>query len=157
MEPQVEGVAAEDVPHVVAAHDHQLLPHFFGDALEARGAHLARGSDREAVARDDEGLAAVDARPEVGHQVAERARLPPLVEGLETLGHAVGRWGDLVGVDRVELPGRGALPVPENQCLAADQPIVGGRRRVAALVPDVIKGHARLQPGGLDPVHAFSS
>ncbi len=104
--------------------DH-LEPDFLGDALEARRAHLARRSDREAIAGDDERLAAVHARAEVGHQVAERARLPALVERLEALGHAVGRGRDLVGVDGVELAGelraRQALRIPEDERPARDQ------------------------------------
>ena len=71
-------------------------------ALEAGRAHLARRSDREAIAGDDERLAAVHAGAEVRHQVAERARLPALVERLEALGHAVGGRRDLIGVDGVE-------------------------------------------------------
>ena len=51
----------------------------------------------------DESLAAVDPLAEVGHQIAERSRLPALVERLEALRDAVGRRGDLVGVDGVEL------------------------------------------------------
>ena len=76
---------------------------FFGDRLEAGRAHLARRADGEPVAGDEEGLAAVDARAEVGHQVAERSRLPALVERLEALRHAVGGRRDLIGVDGVEL------------------------------------------------------
>jgi hypothetical protein len=100
---EVERVAAEDVAHVVAADDHHLEADFLGDALQPGRAHLARRPDREPVAGDHERLAG-GARAEVGHQVAERARLPALVERLEALGHAVGRRRDLVGVDRVELP-----------------------------------------------------
>ena len=77
--------------------------------FEAGRAHLARRADGEAVAGDHERLAAMDARAEVRHQVAERARLPPLVERLEALRHAVGGRRDLIGVDRVELLRRGTL------------------------------------------------
>ena len=76
---------------------------FLGDALEPGRAHLARRADREAIAGDDERLAAMHAGAEVGHQVAERSGLPALVERLEALGDAVGRRRDLIGVDRVEL------------------------------------------------------
>ncbi len=100
---EVERVAAEDVAHVVAADDHHLEAHLLGDRLEARGRHLARAADGEAVAGDDEGLARVHAGAEVGHQVAERPGLPALVQRVEALGHAVGRGRDLVGVDGVEL------------------------------------------------------
>src|SRR5881275_2445472 len=55
------------------------------------------------IAGDQERLAAVDALAEVGHQVAEGAGLPPLVERLEALGDAVGGRRDLIGIDRVEL------------------------------------------------------
>src|SRR5437870_4138578 len=83
--------------------------------------HLARGSDREPIAGDEERLAAVDARAEVGHQVPERSGLPALVKGLEAFRDAVGRGRDLIRIDRVEL----FLPaedfqVPENQRPSAD-------------------------------------
>ena len=51
----------------------------------------------------DERLAAMDARAEIGHQVAERAGLPALVERVEALGHAIGGGRNLIGVDGVEL------------------------------------------------------
>src|SRR5207249_4886993 len=75
-EPEVESVAAEDVAHRRAADDDHLDSGFIGDALEAGGAHFAGAPDREAVAGDDEGLAAVNAFAEVRHEVAKRARLP---------------------------------------------------------------------------------
>ena len=117
---EVERVAPEDVAHVVPADDDELEPDFLGDALQSRGAHLARGSDREAVAGDDERLARMHALAKVGEEVAEGAFLPPLVERVEALGDAVGRRGDLVGVDRVELAAR-CLGVPEDERPAADE------------------------------------
>ena len=77
---EVEAVAAEDVAHVGAADDHHLQADLLGDGLEPGRAHLARAADGEALTGDDEGLAAVHAGPEVGHQVAERPGLPALVE-----------------------------------------------------------------------------
>src|SRR5215471_3735204 len=70
----------------------------------------------------------MDALAEVGHEVAKRAGLPPLVERLETFGNAIGGRRDLVRVDRVELFAR-VLRVPENERLAADQRVraAGGR------------------------------
>ena len=56
----------------------------------------------------------MDPLAEVRHQVAERARLPALVEGLEALGDAVGGGRDLVGVDGIQLPA-GSVRVPEDQ------------------------------------------
>jgi len=69
----------------------------------------------------------VDPRAEVGHQVAERAGLPALVESVETLGHAVGRRRNLIGVDRVELFLLAEdFQIPEDQRPAANH---GGGRR----------------------------
>jgi len=127
LQPEIEGVAPEDVAHVVAADDHHVQPDFVGDRLEARGAHLARRSDREAIPRDDEGLAAMNACAKVGHQVAERARLPAFVQRLEALGHAVGGRRDLIGIDRVELLLLARdFQIPDDQRAAADH---RGRRR----------------------------
>ena len=80
-----------------------IIPGFFGDAFEAGGAHLPGGADGKAIARDEKGFPAVHARPEVGHQVAERPGLPPLIQRLEALGNAVGGGRNLVGVNGVEL------------------------------------------------------
>ena len=160
--PRLKRVAAEDVAHVVAADDHHLEAGFFGDALEPGRAHLARRSDREPIAGDDERLAAVHARAEVGHQVAERAGLPALVERLEALGHAVGRRRDLIGVDRVELP---RLPAGSSDPRRSARGRGCGRAAPAdvaaaspALLP-VSRGgdrRARLEAGGLDRVHDTS-
>ena len=90
-------------------------------AFRPAGTHLARRADGEPVAGDHERLAAVHARAEIGHQVAERARLPPLVEGLEALRDAVGGRRDLIGVDGVELLLFAEdLQVPEDERAAAD-------------------------------------
>ena len=85
-------------------------PGFLGDALETRGAHLARRTDCETIAGDHEGLTRVHARAEVRHQISERTGLPALVERLEALRHAVGGRRDLIGVDRVELLRAGRAP-----------------------------------------------
>ena len=122
VETEVEGVATEDVAHVGAADDHQLEPDFFGHGLEAGWTHLPRRANGEPVAGDDERLAGVHAAAEIRHEIAERADLPPLVERVEALGHAVGRRRDLVGVDRVELArARRRLRIPENERAAANQ------------------------------------
>src|SRR6266540_2293871 len=118
MESEVERVAAEDVAHPRAADDDQLAAGVLADALEPGGAHLARRPDREAVAGDDEVLAAVHALAEVRHQEAERACPPAVIQSLEALRHAVVRGRDLVGVDRVQLLPR-HLWVPEDQRLPA--------------------------------------
>ena len=150
VQPEVERVSAEDVAHVVAADDDQLEPRLFGDTFQPRRAHLAGGSDGEAIAGDEERLAAVHARPEVGHEVPERPRLPSLVERVETLRDAVGGGRDLIRVDRVELLRRGALAVPEDERFAADEM---SRAAASGLTPRacrVVHGCAGLQAGGLD-------
>ena len=106
---------------------------FFGDPFEARGAHLARRADGEAIAGDDERLAAMDALAEIGHQVAERSGLPPLVERVEALGDAVRGRRDLIGVDRVELAAElraRQFRIPENERSAADDGGAGLARLV---------------------------
>ncbi len=136
LEPEVERVAPEDVPHVVAADDHQLEPRLLGHPLEAGRAHLARGADREAVAGDDEGLPRMNPLAEVGHQEAERSLLPSLVERIEALRDAVLGGRDLVRVDGVELPAR-PLRIPEDEGPAPDRvPVpmlraLAGRRGLA--------------------------
>src|SRR5438874_2318651 len=91
------------------------------------------------------------ARAELGHQVAERARLPALVERLEALRHAVFRRRDLVGVDGIELlAGAPARPVPKDQRLTPDRVLRGSglvRRRAPV---DVREADAGQEPGGLD-------
>jgi hypothetical protein len=152
---EVEAVAAEDVAHVVSAHDHQLQACLFGDSLQTRRAHLARRSNGEAIARDDKRLPAVDALAKVRHQVAERSGLPLLVEGVEAFGHTVGRRRDLISVDRVEffreLGPREALRIPEDECPAPNQRRLPGRGHGG--LGDGIHGRARLQTRGLDDVH----
>jgi hypothetical protein len=129
---EVQRVPAEDVPHVGAADHDELEPDLLSDTLQTGWAHLPGRSDREAVAGNQEGLAAVDPLPEVGHQVAERTGLPAFVEGLECLRHAVGGRRDLVGVDGIALPAR-PRRVPGAQGLATDetgrQPIMVVRQR----------------------------
>jgi len=121
LEAEIERVPAEDVAHVVAAHDHQLEARLLGDGLQAGGAHLARAPDGEPVAGDHERLAAVHALSEIGHQESERAGLPALIERIEALGHAVLGRSDLVRVDGVELlPGAAPRPIPEDQRRPAD-------------------------------------
>src|SRR5438132_6378782 len=127
-EPEVERVAAEDVAHRRAADDDHLDPGFIGDALEAGGAHFAGAPDREAVAGDDEGLAAVNAFAEVRHEVAKRARLPPRVERIEALRDAVVGRRALIRVDGVELPPRD-LGIPEDEGLPADHLALAGSWR----------------------------
>jgi hypothetical protein len=118
---EIERVAAEDIAHVVAADDHHLEADFFGDRLQAGGTHLARRADGKPVAGNHECLAAVHARPEIGHQVPEGTRLPPLVEGLEAFRDAIARRRDLVGVDGVELLLFAEdLEVPEDERAATD-------------------------------------
>ena len=127
----------------------------FGDALEARRAHLARRADREAIAGDDERLAAMHARAEVRHQVAERAGLPALVERLEALRHAIGRRRDLVGVDRVELLRlRRRSSDPRRSAPAANQPAMRpAAPRQRRCRRQTLERHARLEAGRLDRVH----
>jgi hypothetical protein len=157
VQPEVERVAPEDVPHVVAAHDDQLQPDLFRHTLQPRRAHLARRADGEPIPGDHERLAAVDARAEIRHQVAERSRLPPFVERLEALRHAVGGRRDLIGIDGVALLWRRALRVPEDEGASADQPVVIRRRVVTAVVGDVARRHAGPQSRRLDGVHDLSS
>jgi hypothetical protein len=83
VETQVQRIAAENVAHTGAAHDDQFQADLVGDALQAGRAHLPRGPDREAVAGDDERLAAVHALAEIGHQVPKGSRLPSFVQRLQ--------------------------------------------------------------------------
>src|SRR5262245_13970406 len=82
----------------------------------------------------------MNAGAEIGHQVAEGAGLPPFVESLERLRHAIGGRGDLVGVDRVALPAElraWESRVPKDQCLAMDEALLHGRyigRRLFLLI-----------------------
>ena len=82
---EIEGVAAEDVAHVVAGDDDHLEAGFFRNGLEPGRRHLARGSDGKPIAGDDERLARVHARAEVGHQIAKRSRLPAFVQRVDRL------------------------------------------------------------------------
>src|SRR5206468_1692705 len=82
----------------------------------------------EAIAGHQEGLAAVHPFPEIGHEIAEGPGLPALVQAVERLRHAVGRRGDLVGVDGVALLSR-ARRVPEDQRATASQTTVRRRGR----------------------------
>ena len=153
VEAKIQRVAAEDVAHAEAAHHDELEARLPGHALQAGGAHLARGSDREAVAGDEERLTPVHALAEVRHEVAERPGLPPLVQRLEALGHAVGGRRDLIRVDGVELLLLSRhLQVPEDQRPAAHESRRSRRRRD---VPGRRAGKhdARRSPGRTDPMH----
>src|SRR2546423_3631917 len=119
-EPEVQSVAPEDVAHRGTADDDHLESCLVGNALEARGSHLARAPDWKAVARHDERLAAMHALAEVRHEVAERPRFPARVEGVEALRHTVVGRRDLIRVDGVELFPR-YLGVPEDERLAVDE------------------------------------
>ena len=148
VQPEVEGIPAEDVAHVVAAHDHQLEADLLRDGLQPGGAHLPRRSNRKAIPGDEEGLAAVHSRAEVGHEVAKRAGLPAFVQRLEALRHAVGGGGDLVRVDGVELPAElraRQLRIPEDQRTAAHHETRSGSRRA---LPAGMRGRSStLMPG----------
>ena len=149
---EVEGVPAEDVSHVAAADDDQLEACLLRDGLETCGAHLARGADGEALPCDEERLAGVDPPSELGHQEAEGALLPILVERLEALRHAVPGRRDLVGIDRVELS-PGLLRVPEDEGLSADEPPgAAAGRPVRPRAGQVLERDSRLQARGLDRV-----
>ena len=153
MEAEVQRVSPEDVPHGRAADDDQLQSRLFGDALQARRAHLPRGADRESVAGDQERLAAVDALPEVGHQVTEGAGLPALVERLQALGHTVRGRSDLVGVDRIALlAGNGRIP--EDQGPAADPVCLRCGARVISGPRKVLGRHPGFQARGFNSVHS---
>src|SRR5206468_4491250 len=119
METQVERVSTEDVSHAGTADDHHLEPRFLRDPLEPGGGHLARGADREAIARDQERLARFHTRAKLRHEVAEGAGLPALVQCREAFGDAVRRRRDLVGIDRVKLL-PGAFGIPEDEGASAD-------------------------------------
>ena len=99
-------------------------------------------------------LPAMDARAKVWHQIAERARLPSLVERVEALGHAIGGRRDLIGVDRVELLLLAQdLEIPEDERRAAHarggRRLFGGRHRRC----DRVARHAGFQPCGNNRVH----
>jgi hypothetical protein len=155
VQPEVEAVASEDVAHVVAAHDHDFESGFIAYCFQAGGAHLARRSDRETIARDDEVLTAPHPLTKFRHQVAEGASFPLFVERLEALGYAVGRRGDLVGVDRVQLLGESrageAHRIPENQRSASDELVVLAARLAAT--GQRLQRDAGLQTRGFEAVH----
>ena len=70
----------------------------------------------------------MDARAKVGHQIAERPRLPAFVERVEAFGDAVRRGRDLVGIDRVELLLLAEnFQVPEDQGFATNLGVRCGR------------------------------
>ena len=142
------------------ADDDQLESHFLGDALESGGTHLARRTDRKTITGNQERLARVDACPEVGHQVPERSGLPPLVERIQTLGHAIGRRSDLVGVDCIKFFGtRGSLRIPEHERPPVNQASHGFARQACRLrscggrCRQRVGSHAGLQTGRLNRVH----
>src|SRR5262249_4507779 len=126
VEPETQRVSPEDVAHVGAADNDHLTAGFLGNALQSRRRHFARGADREAVARDEEGLARMHPPSEIGHEVTERARLPAFVQSLQTLGDAILGGRDLIGVDRVQLL-PWALGDPDDQGAPADRLGCGGR------------------------------
>src|SRR2546427_944047 len=150
---EVECVTAEDVAHGRPADDDDLVAGLLADALQPRGAHLAGAADREAGARDDEILSPRDALTEVGHEIPERARLPALVKAFEALGDAVGGWGDLVGVDRVELAARD-LRIPEDERLAADNAVRGAWSFRRGAGRECIDRRVRSDTRRLDGLHA---
>ena len=130
---EVERVAAKDVAHVPAADDHHLQSDFFGDAFESRRAHLPRRTDGESIAGHQERLAAMHPRAEIRHQVAERPRLPTLVERGQALGDAIGGRRNLIGVDGVEL-----LFLPED--------LAGPRKSAPGLLRSPSTAERRLRP-----------
>src|SRR5207244_474374 len=123
---EVERIAPEDVAQAVTADDHELEPSLLGDGLQPGRAHLARGADTEALARNHERLPPMHTLTEIGHQVAEGAELPSLVQPVEALRNAVVGWRDLVCIDRVELLPRN-LRIPEDQRPASDQMVANPR------------------------------
>src|SRR5581483_8424511 len=128
---------------------------FLGHALQPGGTHLTRGADGEAVAGDQECLAAMDALAEVGHQIAERSGLPALVERVEALGYAVGGRRNLIGVDGVELfPAAENLQVPEDERLAADDR-VGADGIAGCGTRDRVARGAWLDARRLNPLHVL--
>jgi hypothetical protein len=153
VQPEVEGIPAEDVAHVVGADDHHLEAHLLGNGLQPGWRHLARAADGEPVARDDERLPRMHPGAEIGHQMAEGTGLPALVQRLEALGDAVGRGGDLVGVDRVQLlPGRARIP--EDERGPADEGLAARGSQIArARGRQRLERHAGLQDRGLGSLH----
>ena len=153
---EIEGVAAEDVAHVVAGDDDHLEAGFFRNGFEPGRRHLARGSDGKPIAGDDERLTRVHARAEAGHQMAKRSRLPAFVQGRQALGHAVGGRRDLIRVDGVELLA-GLTRIPEDQRPSAHE--VRARRidEVARTRPgQIVEGDARFQDRGPSRLHRSS-
>ena len=150
LEPEVEGVPAEDVADAGPEHEHERRTRVPGDPQQPGRAHFPRGADSEPLAGDHEVLPGLHAGREIRHQVAEGPGLPARVERVETLGNAVGGRGDLVGVDRVALVAR-TLRVPENERLSSHRsrgtrgPVVRRSGR---------QGNAGLSPSGLD-AHGF--
>src|SRR6202030_336342 len=114
VEAQVQRVAAKNIASPVAAHDQEIEPDLLGDGLETVRTHFTRGADPEALPGNHEGLAAMHALPKVGHQIAEGAEPPSLVEPVQALRDTVIRRRDLVGIDGVQLlPGN--FRIPEDQ------------------------------------------
>ena len=153
VETEIQRVTAEDIAHVVATDDNHLEAGLFGNRLQAGRTHLARRSNGEPIAGDDERLAAVDASAKVGHQVAERPGLPALVEGVEALGHAVGRRRNLIGVDRVELSGvAGTSRIPEDERPSMNHGSGRGLLHGCGSA-DPVRRDTVLEPGGLYGLH----
>src|SRR5688572_9104781 len=66
----------------------------------------------------------MDAGPEIGHEIPERSRFPPLVERFQAFGDAIGRWRYLIGIDGVQLPsvlGAREFRIPEDERPATDR------------------------------------
>src|SRR5437867_1027326 len=152
VEAEVEGVPPEDVAHRGATHDDHLDSGFIGDALEAGGTHLARASDGEPVAGDDERLSAMDPFAEVRHEVTEGPCLPALVQRVEALRNAVAGRRDLVRVDGVELLS-GHLGIPEDERLSPDG-LALGRSTSSLGRRCLVDACARYESRPLDRLHA---
>jgi len=69
----------------------------------------------------------MDPGAKVRHQVAKRPGLPSLIKGLERFRDAVRGWGDLVGIDSVQLLavlGTRKGRIPKNQGPSTDEALV---------------------------------
>ncbi len=147
VETQVERVPAEDVAHVGAADDDELEPGFFGDALQSRRAHLARRADGEAIAGDQERLAAVHAlrgSPASGSGTRRPSSARPAYSRLSDTQSAAGViWS--VSIASSFLPG--VLGVPDDESLAPDGRPGSACGRVGRPgTRQVFELHSRLKP-----------
>src|SRR4029079_17878429 len=90
---------------------------------------------------------------EIGHQVAEGPRLPPLIERLEAFGDAVGGGGDLIRVDGGQLLFlAGDFQIPEDERLAVNRGAGLGGLEASARGSDVLEGNPRFERGGTNRV-----